>query len=160
MSLCSTLREDEMRPIFLLKNFIRFTLVCSLIICFYSTPSRNIVFALSINNTNTEMVVEELRLNVPQEYKSVWLKAEREIWEPWLSKQKGYLGRDIFYNENKAEGLVLVKWENKKLWKNIESEEVSRVQLNFEDNVTRSLELKKNPFELVYEGELLRENEY
>jgi len=39
-----------------------------------------------------EMVIEELRLKVPSGVKAAWLNAEKEIWEPWLSFQDGFLG--------------------------------------------------------------------
>ena len=103
------------------------------------------------------LIIEELRLNVPSNYKKVWLNAENQIWEPWLAQQDGFLGRQIFYNEEKEEALLLVKWKNKKLWKNISVEEVNRIQNIFEENVKDALNLSKNPFELLYEGELFNQ---
>ena len=41
------------------------------------------------------MVTEELRLKVPADAKAAWLNAEKEIWEPWLSSQDGFLGRQL-----------------------------------------------------------------
>ena len=105
-------------------------------------------------NMNNIPITEELRLIVPSEYKDNWIKAEKEVWEPWLAKKKGFLGREIFYNKEKEEALVLVKWANRKLWKSISVREVSEIQSIFEENVKNDLELDKNPFELVYEGEL------
>ncbi len=113
--------------------------------------------AAPMNQNKDLSIIEELRLNVPAKYKKAWLKAENEIWEPWLAEQDGFLGRQIFYNEKKEEALLLVKWENKKLWKNIAVEEVTRVQNIFEENVKDSLNLEKNPFELSYEGELFNQ---
>ena len=106
---------------------------------------------------NQELIIEELRLDVPAKYKNVWLKAENQIWEPWLAQQEGFLGRQIFYNEEKEEALLLVNWENKKLWKNISQEEVNKVQDIFDRNVKDVLNLSKNPFELIYEGELFNQ---
>ncbi len=113
--------------------------------------------AAPMNQNKDLSIIEELRLNVPAKYKKAWLKAENQIWEPWLAEQDGFLGRQIFYNEKKEEALLLVKWENKKLWKNIAVEEVTRVQNIFEENVKDSLNLEKNPFELSYEGELFNQ---
>ncbi len=104
-----------------------------------------------------DIIFEELRLNVPIKYKKAWINAEMEIWEPWLSKQKGFLGRQIFYNQKKGEALVLVKWENKELWKNISDEEVNKIQNDFEKNVKDFLAVDTNPFDLVYEGELFKQ---
>ena len=139
-------------------GFLRCLIFLLVLISFTLQPSKYSSFALSMNNSNNTMVVEELRLNVPFKYKNTWLKAEAEIWEPWLEQKKGYKGRQIFYDENKEEALVVVSWEDKKLWKSISTEDVNKVQIIFEENVKESLKLASNPFELIYEGELLREN--
>ena len=113
-----------------------------------------IVQALSMENYQRGIVIEELRLKVPSEFKEVWLNAEKKIWEPWLSNQDGFLGRQIFWDKEKEVALILVNWKNKKLWKSISIEEVNEVQEEFEENVKSSLKLSENPFKLIYEGEL------
>tara|TARA_B100001115_G_scaffold163253_1_gene139402 strand:- start:790 stop:1230 length:441 start_codon:yes stop_codon:yes gene_type:complete len=110
--------------------------------------------ALTMIDIKENPVTEELRLKVPLEYKDNWIKAEKEVWEPWLANKKGFLGREIFYNKDKEEALVLVKWTNKKLWKSISVKEVSQIQSMFEENVKNDLKLDRNPFELIDEGEL------
>ncbi len=110
--------------------------------------------ALTMDNYQGEMVIEELRLKVPSDVKAAWLKAENEIWEPWLSSQDGFLGRQLFWDKEKEEALILVNWKNKKLWKSIPITEVNLVQQKFEDNVKAALDVEENPFVLIYEGEL------
>ena len=123
-------------------------------IIFHSNPTN--AFDLPMINTH-ENIVEELRLKVPLEYKETWLKAEEEIWEPWLSKQDGFLGRQIFYNRKTEEALLLVKWESRNLWKNISNEEVNKMQKIYEETVTSTLEVETNPFKFIYEGELFEQ---
>ena len=110
--------------------------------------------ALPMDNSEGQMAIEQLRLKVPANIKEVWLNAEKEIWEPWLSSQEGFLGRQLFWDREKEEALVLVNWKNKKSWKSIPMSEVNVVQEKFEDNVKTALNLRENPFELIYEGEL------
>ena len=107
-----------------------------------------------MDNYQGEIVIEELRLKVPADIKAAWLNAEKQIWEPWLSSQDGFLGRQLFWDKEKEEALILVNWESKKLWKSITMSEVNEVQEKFEENVKTALNVSKNPFELVYEGEL------
>ena len=110
--------------------------------------------ALQMNNYQNETVIEELRLRVPADAKVEWLNAEKQIWEPWLSSQAGFLGRQLFWNKEKEEALILVNWKSKKLWKSIPMSEVNEIQQKFEDNVMSALNVSQNPFELIYEGEL------
>ena len=144
-----------MKVIYLFKNLIRmFFALLLIIIVFYSNSSN--AFDFSMNKID-QTIVEELRLNVPNKYRETWIKAEQEIWEPWLSKQDGFLGRQIFYNQKKGEALLLVKWKNRNLWKNISDEEVNNIQKIYEEKVISSLGVETNPFEFIYEGELFEQ---
>ena len=136
------------------KKIERFCLVlfCLVVLIFQSDIPN--LKALTMDNYQGEMVIEELRLKVPADSKAVWLNAEKKIWEPWLSSQDGFLGRQLFWDKEKEEALILVNWKNKKLWKSIPMSEVNLVQQKFEDNVKAALNVGKNPFELIYEGEL------
>ena len=135
-------------------KFRRFCLilVCLAVLTFQSNLPN--LKALPMDNYQSEMVIEELRLKVPAQYKDVWLQAEKKIWEPWLSSQAGFLGRKLFWNKEKEEALILVTWESKKLWKSIPMSDVNVIQEQFENNVKTSLKIEENPFELIYEGEL------
>ena len=115
------------------------------------------ITALPMENFQNEFIVEELRIKVPVDFKSVWLRAEKQFWEPWLSQKDGFLGRQIYWDEEKEEGLILVNWKNKKLWKSISIKEVNEVQEKFEKNVKTTLNLNVNPFKLIQEGELFEE---
>ena len=140
---------------FMIKKKIKryaFLLICLFVFLFQSDS--RILYALPMENYQNGIVIEELRLNVPSRFKEVWLKAEKQVWEPWLSIQEGFLGRQIFWDKEKEEALILVNWENKKMWKSISMQEVNDVQEKFEDNVMTSLNVSKNPFKLIYEGEL------
>ena len=136
------------------KFFDRFCLVliCLLFLIFQSDIPN--LKALPMDNYQGDIVIEELRLKVPADAKAVWLNAEKEIWDPWLSSQEGFLGRQLFWDKEKEEALILVNWKSKKLWKSIPMSEVNIVQQKFEDNVKTALKLEENPFELIYEGEL------
>jgi len=144
-----------MKLISLFENIIKNFFVLLILSIILQSNFTN-TFALQMNDQN-ENIVEELRLSVPFEYRETWLKAEEEVWEPWLSKQDGFLGRQIFYNKGTGEALLLVKWENRKLWKNISDEEVNKMQKIYEETVTSSLGVESNPFEFIYEGELFEQ---
>ena len=127
-------------------------LFCLVVIIFQSDIPN--LKAFPMDNYKGEMVIEELRLKVPSDSKEAWLNAEKEIWDPWLSSQDGFLGRQLFWDKEKEEALILVNWESKKSWKSIPMSEVNVIQQKFEDNVKTALNVEENPFELIYEGEL------
>ena len=129
-----------------------FSLICLFVFLFQSNSQ--ILNALPMENYPNVIVIEELRLKVPAQYKEVWLKTEKQIWEPWLSSQVGFLGRQLFWDKEKEEALILVNWQSKKLWKSIPMSEVNIVQEKFETDVKAALNISENPFELIYEGEL------
>ena len=130
-----------------------FILLTCLVVLIFQSDIPNLK-ALTMDNFQSEMVIEELRLKVPADAKAAWLNAEKEIWEPWLSSQDGFLGRQLFWDKEKEESLILVNWKSKKLWKSIPMSEVNVVQQKFEDKVKAALNAGDNPFELIYEGEL------
>ena len=136
------------------RKFQRFCLIFVCLVFLFFHSEINDLQALTMDNYQGEMVIEQLRLKVPADAKGVWLNAEKEIWDPWLSSQDGFLGRQLFWDKEKEEALILVNWKSKKLWKSIPISEVNIVQGKFEDNVKTVLNVSKNPFELIYEGEL------
>tara|TARA_B100001989_G_C24329939_1_gene359460 strand:+ start:124 stop:564 length:441 start_codon:yes stop_codon:yes gene_type:complete len=115
------------------------------------------VCSLEMKQNISQVIYEELVLSVPKEFKEEWLDAERTIWDPWLKNKDGFLGRQVFWNKDKNQGILLVKWETKEKWKRINEEEVTLIQKNYEDRVKRKLNLDHNPFELIYEGELFEQ---
>ena len=133
------------------KGFCLLLVFFLVLICQSNLPNLK---ALSMDNYQGEIVIEELRINVPLDSKEAWLNAEKKIWEPWLSSQDGFLGRQLFWNREKEEALILVTWKSKKLWKGIPISEVNLIQEKFEDYVKDALNVGENPFELIYEGEL------
>jgi len=100
-------------------------------------------------------IVEHLKLEVPKKFKNAWLKAEEGSWEPWLLKQDGFLGRQLFWDPKVEEATLLIGWESRAVWKNISQSEINLVQQNFEKIARKETgETSGNPFPLIFEGEL------
>ena len=147
-----------MRLIFIIKKRIKyFYFLFIFLFSLLFQSNSQIINALSMDNFNNDLITEQLRLKVPSELKQVWIKAEKKVWEPWLSSQDGFLDRQIFWDKEKEEALILVYWKNKKLWKSIPIQEVNEIQNKFDENVKKSLNINENPFKLIYEGELFKQ---
>jgi uncharacterized protein (TIGR03792 family) len=117
-------------------------------------------------------VVEHLRVLVSADARAAWLRAETLTWEPWLRRQRGFLGRELIWDETREEGILLIRWASREQWKSIASEEVDAVQRQFEAVAHRLLtgadtstphsveasglgeQPPANPFPLVHASEL------
>ena len=100
-------------------------------------------------------IIEHLRLNVPKSDLEAWIFAEKNSWEPWLSKKSGFLGRQLLWDQQKQEAILLITWESREKWKNIPNSEIDSVQKHFEKIAREATGKDKgNPFPLVFEGEL------
>ena len=93
---------------------------------------------------------------MPAHAREAWLKAEQGSWEPWLAKQSGYLGRDIFWDAEQEEGILLIRWASREQWKSIPQAEVDVVQARFEQLAREATgQASSHPFLLQFEGELV-----
>ena len=142
-----------------IENIFRYLFV-SLI--FLSTIFGNVknIQAESLLKVNfpKESIVEHLKLDVPKKFKNAWLKAEEGSWEPWLLKQDGFLGRQLFWDPKEEEATLLIGWESRAVWKSISQTEINLVQKDFEKIARKETgEISGNPFPLIYEGELIPE---
>jgi uncharacterized protein (TIGR03792 family) len=100
-------------------------------------------------------VVEQLRLRVPAGQRQAWLEAERGSWEPWLARQDGFLGRELFWDPAREEATLLIRWASRGQWKSIPAPEVEAVQERFERLARQATGASGgNPFPLLFEGEL------
>lgn len=102
-------------------------------------------------------VVEHLRLQVPGGGRAAWLQAELETWDPWLRQQRGFVEREVLWDSDRQEGVLLIHWANHNDWKAIPASEVAATQECFEAAAKRLLALppeSENPFPLVFAGEV------
>ncbi len=101
-------------------------------------------------------VVEQLRLSVPVAWRSAWLYAERNSWQPWLEQQTGYLGRQLLWEPTTQLGQISIQWASRDAWKAIPASEVEAVQLLFEQYAREATgQPSGNPFPLVSVIELV-----
>ncbi len=104
---------------------------------------------------NEGVIIEHLRLRVPSQKREAWLKAEKGSWEPWLAEKKGFLGRQLFWDDQNEEAVLIISWESREQWKAIPQSEIDEIQENFESLAREGTgDLKGNPFPLQFEGQL------
>ena len=101
-------------------------------------------------------VVEHLLLRVAADQRQAWIAAERSSWEPWLKQQLGFLGRDLYWDRKRQQGVVVIHWASQAAWDGIAEEEVNRVQAQFERLARSRLGLRAgNPFPIIQSTSLV-----
>ncbi|WP_259730238.1 MULTISPECIES: TIGR03792 family protein [Synechococcales] len=101
---------------------------------------------------------EFLRLRVPAEQRNCWLQAEAVGWGPWLERQQGFAGRELFWNARDTEGVLLIRWRRASDWHGLAETSLAEPQQRFEAEARRCLALPAtadNPFALLGSAELL-----
>ena len=142
-----------------IKNTFQFLFISVIFFSTFLGNVKNIQAESSLKvNFPKESIVEHLKLEVPRKFKNAWLKAEEGSWEPWLLKQDGFMGRQLFWDPNVEEATLLIAWESKAVWKKISQSEINLVQRDFEKIARQETGvISMNPFPLIYEGELIPE---
>ncbi|MGB7563588.1 MAG: TIGR03792 family protein [Prochlorococcaceae cyanobacterium] len=114
--------------------------------------------------------IETLRLRVPAAARPCWLQTEASSWEPWLAQQRGYRGRQLFWDRERQEGVLLIGWATRSDWKAIPAASLDRMQKRFETAARQCLAADdpgsgqpasrgepSNPFPIVSSAELVPE---
>ena len=139
------------------KKLFNFFLVflCLIVVFCFENDAVDSAPLIDLSSPNKQ-IVEHLRIHVPKNEIDAWIKAEKASWGPWLESQKGFLGRQIFWDPKSEDATLLISWESRTKWKLIPKSEIDKVQTIFE-RVARENTAKDigNPFPLVFEGELL-----
>ncbi len=139
----------------LIKKTLNFLLLSVVVFSSFFGIVKNVQAESLKVNFPKESIIEHLKLNVPKSFKGAWLNAEATSWEPWLLKQDGFLGRQLFWDAKSEEAIILIGWKSRSAWKSIPQAEIDLVQDRFEKIAIKETgENEGNPFPLIYEGEL------
>ena len=81
-------------------------------VCILSLSNKQVALAANSSelNDSNQTIIEYLRLRVPQKDRNAWLIAEQKSWEPWLKEQKGFLGRQLLWDAEREEAILLISW--------------------------------------------------
>ena len=76
-------------------------------------------------------VVEVLQMPVSTAQRQCWLEAEASQWEPWLEQQDGYRGRDLLWDPERQQAVVLVGWQSQQQWDAIPASSIGSTEEAF-----------------------------
>ena len=104
---------------------------------------------------NQGVIIEHLRISVPAQNREAWLEAEKGSWEPWLARKKGFIGRQLFWDDQNEQAVLMISWASREKWKAIPQSEIDQIQEAFEALARKGTgDLTGNPFPLQFEGQL------
>jgi uncharacterized protein (TIGR03792 family) len=84
-------------------------------------------------NIDGEKVVEQLSFEVERELLSAWIAREARAWDAFLSGQPGFLGKEVWVEEERADGTaatvhVVVWWASQSQWKAVPAHGLRRAE--------------------------------
>ncbi len=144
--------------VFLFSSLRKLLLVFFVVFFVTINPLEGVSLSKAAFDLNKMHAIELIRLHVPSSRKEAWLKAEKATWEPWLSNQSGFLNRQLFWDEEREEAMLLINWETRSQWKAIPQKEIAAIQKQFEEVSRKETGLDNgNPFPITYAGELIQQ---
>ena len=76
--------------------------------------------------------VEYLVFEMAPEHRARFIQLDNEIWTPTLSKQKGFVSKEVWIDENRPNQVTLVTyWTSYALWKAIPHEALAATDVRF-----------------------------
>lgn len=92
--------------------------------------------ARSQHTQTSNRVVEWLQFQIPIEVQANFIEKDRRIWTSFLSKQKGFIHKEVLTNIAKPEELtLLIYWQTLADWKRIPQNLLDEVQTHFEQEL-------------------------
>ena len=76
-------------------------------------------------------VVEVLQMPVSAGQRQCWRQAEEAHWEPWLEQQDGYRGRELLWDPERQQAVVLVGWQSQQQWDAIPTSSIGSTEEAF-----------------------------
>ncbi|OUT70421.1 MAG: TIGR03792 family protein [Synechococcus sp. TMED19] len=84
-------------------------------------------------------VVEVLHMPVSNQQRQCWLQAEADHWEPWLEQQHGYRGRELLWDPDRQQAVVLIGWQSQGDWDAIPTASISTTEEAFDAQLRQCL---------------------
>jgi uncharacterized protein (TIGR03792 family) len=92
--------------------------------------------ARSQRTQTSNSVVEWLQFQIPVTVQANFIEKDRRIWTSFLSKQKGFIRKEVLTNLAKPEDLtLLIYWQTLADWEKIPKNRLDEVQTRFEQEL-------------------------
>lgn len=77
------------------------------------------------------MVIEWLRIRVKPGLRDCFVKKDEEVWTAGLSREPGFLGKEVWLGEDETDLFLVIRWESEEAWKRIPQERLDELEQRF-----------------------------
>jgi uncharacterized protein (TIGR03792 family) len=79
------------------------------------------------------MVIEWLKIKVDPKLRESYIQRDAEIWNSFLAKYPGFLGKEVWINPESADEVILViRWASQDAWDSVPSAELTTIEQQFD----------------------------
>ena len=108
------------------------TIVCRFLMCLMMVLLTTNALADETKPAPMKHAVEYLVFEVAPEHRELFITVDDQIWTPTLSKQKGFVSKEVWIDENRPNQVTLVTyWSSYALWKAIPHAELGATDVRF-----------------------------
>lgn len=76
-------------------------------------------------------MIEWLRVWVRRDLRDDFLRKDAEVWTAGLSREPGFLGKEVWLGEEEDEVVLVIRWESEAAWKGIPEERLEELERQF-----------------------------
>lgn len=87
------------------------------------------------------MVIEWQRLQVRPDTLDLFLEKDAEIWTAALAREPGFLGKEVWVDEESQEVILVIRWRSEEEWTGIPETRLAEVEQRFRAVVPEGHEL-------------------
>ncbi len=92
------------------------------------------------------MVIEWQKVRVQSEVRDLYLEKDREIWTAGLAREEGFLGKEVWLEEENPENtkdievILVIRWKREEDWKEMSKERLDDLDRRFREAVPEGWE--------------------
>ncbi len=80
------------------------------------------------------MVIEWLKFQVEKSYKDIFLGLDRKIWTSRLSRCRGFVDKEIWFDpDDDTVIIIVIRWQTRDLWKRICVADLESINSQFQE---------------------------
>ena len=85
------------------------------------------------------IIIEWKTIRIKPEKRGLYLEKDAEIWTPALSREEGFLGKEVWLGEDEI--VLVIRWRGRREWKGGPGERLEGLERRFREEVPDGWEM-------------------